>query len=196
MEFELPADLYEDEYRRLILSQNSIGWKHLFMGRFSNDWAAHQDDFYFTNPGINPKKRRSGERWQVAIIGVVWESWNEVWKTRNQDVHGADATQTATIERRDVLRSLRRIYDKRRMYEPSSQELLMKDIRDHEGHTTRQLKNWLAIAAFFARRKLIWKTGSLIANQFLSCLVVCPSCSRMSFMRSSCDDGSYIRRLS
>ena len=144
-EFELPADLYEDEYRRLILSQNSIGWKHVFMGRFSNDWAAHQDDFYFTNPGINPKKRRSGERWQVALIGVVWESWYEVWKARNQDVHGADATQKATIERRDVLRSLRVIYDKRRMYEPSSQELLMKDIRDHEGHTTRQLKNWLAI---------------------------------------------------
>ena len=81
----------------------------------------------------------------MAIIGAVWESWYEEWTTRNQDVHGADATQKATIERRDVLRSLRAIYDKRCSYEPSTQELFMKEIRDHEVHTTRQLKNRLAI---------------------------------------------------
>ena len=57
-------------------------------------------------------------------------------------------SQNATIKRRDVLRSPRAIYDKRTSYEPSAQELLMKEIRNHETHhTMRQLKNWLAINA-------------------------------------------------
>ena len=53
--------------------------------------------------------------------------------------------QKATSERRNVLRSLRAIYDKRHAYELSVHEWLMTEIRDHAVHTTRQLKNWLAI---------------------------------------------------
>ena len=144
-EFQLPPDLYDDAYRRLILNQNAIGWKHIFLGRFAWDWADSQDDYYATHPGLNPKKRRSGERWQVAIISLLWEQWYELWRARNQDVHGADATKQAAIERRDLLRTLRSLYEKRNLYEPSAQELLMKDIRDHESLSTKQIKNWLAI---------------------------------------------------
>ena len=142
-EFQLHVDLYDDDYRRLILNQNAIGWKHVFLGRFTWDWADQQDDYYATHPGINPKKRRSGERWQVAIIGrTLWEQWYELWCcVRNTYVHGADATQ------RDLLRTLRALYAKRKSYEPSAQELLMKDIWDHETLSTRQIKNWLAIHA-------------------------------------------------
>ena len=81
----------------------------------------------------------------MAIIGILWEQWYELWCARNKDVHGADASQKAAIERRDLLCKLRSLYDKRNFYEPSAQELLMKDIRDHESLSTRQIKNWLAI---------------------------------------------------
>ena len=161
-EFVLHADLYDDEYRRLILNQNAIGWKHVLLGRFCWDWEDHQDDYYATHPGINPKKRRSGARWQAVIIATIWELQYEVWKSQNQDVHGADATQRAKLERREVLRLLRALYEKRYSYEPSAQELLMSEIRDHEVHPTRQLKNWLAInAPVFQtdarRRKQLWE---------------------------------------
>ena len=74
-------DLYDDkDFRRLIIIiQNRIGWKHVFLGRFAWDWADIQDDYYATYPGINSKKCRSGSLWQVAIIGVLWEQWYEVW---------------------------------------------------------------------------------------------------------------------
>ena len=62
-------------------------------------------------------------------------------------VHGADTSQRARMERREALRTLREIYDQRHQYEPSAQELLMNEIREHEIMTTKQIQNWLAINA-------------------------------------------------
>ena len=55
-DYQLNEDLYDEEFRRLIVHQNMIVWKHVFLGRFAWDWADLQDNYYATHPGINPKK--------------------------------------------------------------------------------------------------------------------------------------------
>ena len=60
--YQLAEALYDDEFQRLIKQQNTIGWKHVFLGRFSLEWGDMQDAFYVTRPAYHPKKSRKGAR--------------------------------------------------------------------------------------------------------------------------------------
>ena len=82
---------------------------------------------------INTKegKQRTGQRWQQAIIGEIWNQWFEVWKMRNADLHGDTETTKTRAEREDVERMLRDIYDLRAQMEPSVQQLLCQELMDH-----------------------------------------------------------------
>jgi hypothetical protein len=43
-------------FRRIIGEQNSIGWHHLFQGRFSKEWRRQQDIHLATKAEADPKK--------------------------------------------------------------------------------------------------------------------------------------------
>ena len=143
--YQLEDAIYEEEFTRLITQQNQIGWHNIFLGRFSGEWELLQDNHYRTQPNYNSKKSPRGSRWQVAIIGTIWTQWYKVWVLRNSDVHGADSTHQAIIDRHDALRTLRRLYELKEHVEPSVRTLLMEDIRHHEVKSTWHIKNWIAI---------------------------------------------------
>ena len=69
-----------NEQRRLIARHNAVGWKHIVLGRFCQDWSDIQEAHYATM--LNPKlgKRRTGLRWQKAIISEIWTQWFIAWE--------------------------------------------------------------------------------------------------------------------
>jgi hypothetical protein len=152
--YQLDTAIYDDEYERLIVHQNRIGWKHIFLGRFCWEWVDLQDAHYVTRPNSTGKKRRKGAKWQVAIIGRMWDTWYLLWESRNTDLHGADARQRALVERRNALQTLRELYALRNQYEPTVRELLMADVRDHEVKSTWHIQTWLQINESIFRTSL------------------------------------------
>lgn len=160
-DYNLDQSSYDDAHLcQMIHQQNNIGWKHLFLGRFTWGWSDVQDAYYVSRPDYNQKKCRTGSAWQVAIISCLWDQWYLLWECRNQALHGATKQQTALIERQNAQRTLRELYALRNHYEPSVRDLLMADIRDHEVKPTWHLKAWLAIhepvlrASYTRARKL------------------------------------------
>jgi hypothetical protein len=99
------------ELTQLICQQNLIGWNQLFSGRFSQQWAELQDNFYAREHKPDDPKRRTGQRWQVTINSCLIDQWYGVWKQRNQDVHGHDAHTRDMAARTDVERRLRSLYE-------------------------------------------------------------------------------------
>ncbi|KAI2493088.1 hypothetical protein MHU86_21472 [Fragilaria crotonensis] len=145
-DYNLDQSPYDDAHLcQMIHQQNKIGWKHLFLGRFTWGWSDVQDAYYVSHPDYNQKKCRTGSAWQVAIISCLWDQWYLLWECRNHALHGATTQQTALIERQNAQRTLRELYALRNHYEPSARDLLMADIRDHEVKPTWHLKAWLAI---------------------------------------------------
>ena len=142
----LPAALYDEEFERLIETQNAIGWNQIFLGRFAWQWSDHQPVFYATRQESNPeKRRRSGIQWQTLLISLVWSHWYLLWKIRNADVHGVTTSQQAQAERRQVLLTLRALYQLKPHIEPSVQSLLMTDIREHAAKPTWHIQNWISV---------------------------------------------------
>jgi hypothetical protein len=139
------AVLTSPQIQRLTAQQNAIGWHHLFLGRFSVLWSEIQDDHYATTINLKGSKRRSGAQWQKAIIGELWSQWFILWEMRNKDQHGSNETTRNRIEREEVERTLREIYDLRAQMEPSVQQILCRDIADHYHKPLWFNKNWLAV---------------------------------------------------
>ncbi len=108
-------------------------------------WGELQNTHLYRNRQHLPTKHSSGQKWQVAIITVIWEQWYMLWKLRNEDVHGKDAASRAIAETQEVSRNLTAIYDQRNHMEPSSQSLLFPDIRHHLEQPPWVIQNWIRI---------------------------------------------------
>jgi hypothetical protein len=124
------------------------------LGRFSTDWGEIQDVHYATMLNTKGNKQHTGQRWQTAIIGELWNQWFTLWDMRNSDLHGATESSRARAEREEVERSLREIYDMREQMEPSVQQLLCQDITNHFAKPLWFNKNWLAIQGPLVRQSV------------------------------------------
>jgi hypothetical protein len=138
--------LYHADVKTAILQQNAIGWRQLFSGRFGTEWSRIQDDYYARKRkegGI--KNRRSGSKWQVLVISFVWKQWLDLWKLRNEEIHGRDNTTRMASNTRDIENELRSVYDNRNHFEPRVQELLLRDLQDHLQRPEWVTRNWLCL---------------------------------------------------
>ena len=147
IEYTVDYCRYMPELHLLIRQQNKIGWRQMFQGRFSLEWSRIQGDYYYRTRDERQGQihKFTGDNWQVKLITLLWKHWRELWKQRNQDVHGHDAATTALAEAKDVRRRLEQIYDKRFHMEPSVQTLLHQDLHQHLRQPTWVVKNWLTI---------------------------------------------------
>jgi hypothetical protein len=113
-EFSLGSEVYDYDIQQLIYQQNKIGWRQLFHGRYSVEWAKIQEIHYRSskNDDESSTVKKSGERWLVNLILFVWDKWYALWKQRNQELHGVDALTRAAAEQKEIRRQLRDIYIK------------------------------------------------------------------------------------
>jgi hypothetical protein len=132
----LQTHTYASKYGTLIRQQNAIGWRQIFSGRMSREWARLQDDFIYIDKQRRRDlqndhrhrstiaDRRNGTRWTATMIQTIWEQWFVVWALRNADVHGHDRRTRAEALARSNRGRLQEIYDSRRQLEPSVEALL------------------------------------------------------------------------
>ena len=82
-------------FQTLVNSQNSIGWQHLLMGRFSNHWIQIQGQ-PILDDAEKDQEKQSGERWLKLILHHLWtHQWQllwthlwQLWLARNDVLHG------------------------------------------------------------------------------------------------------------
>jgi hypothetical protein len=140
------STLFQDEALPLVEQQNRIGWRQVFNGRFSSEWRRIQDQHYLlvrrrTHEGKNDK--RTGQRWQHRFMLFIWGQWLTLWKLRNDELHGANATTQQTIAQTIIHYELRNLYDQRESMEDSVQKLLMSSEAEHRQRPIWITRNWL-----------------------------------------------------
>ena len=132
---------FPEEYQLLCREQGKIGWRQLFNGRLSNEWARLQDNhLHITN---QHQGKEDGNLWSVSISCKIWSSWYEIWEIRNKDVHGHDEIAQNQIMRRSALLHLQEIYDMRDQMLPCDRDILMESCEVHSTKPTRTIQNWI-----------------------------------------------------
>ena len=119
----------------------------MFNGRFGILWCEIQNGYLSRTRAdrTGAASKLTGEKWQTHLILHIWEQWRELWKMRNESLHGKDTAAHAIAEAREVKRRLVEIYDLRGHMEPSVQELLCIDIHHHLQKPSWTTINWLNI---------------------------------------------------
>jgi hypothetical protein len=166
VEYCVNATIYQNNVRLAIRQQNEMGWRQVINGRFSIEWSRIQDDYYARSRTQKQNNdRRSGHRWQIKLIHLIWTEWDKLWKIRNEELHGRDSATRAATERREITNALRTVYDQ---YEPRVQELLTEEEHQHLSKPHWLTKNWLTVnapifreSARRAKAKAILGVGSI-----------------------------------
>ena len=146
---EISLDRYPSDLHALIRQQNHVGWKHIMLGRFVNEWRRIQSRYSETN--IQPTRfddsavqyKRTPELWLKGLISVMWDQWYVLWEDRNQDLHGRDAQTRQSKLRQDVQRQLGEIYSQQQFMDPNVRSLLLRDPDAHTMQSLHVTVNWL-----------------------------------------------------
>ena len=148
VEYRVKTTIYHNDVRLAIRQQNEIGWRQVINGRFSIEWSRIQDDYYArSRTQKRNNDRRSGHRWQIKLIHLIWTEWGKLWKIRNEELHGRDSATRAATEIREITNALRTVYERKHQYEPRVQELLMDEEHQHLSKPHWLTKNWLTVNA-------------------------------------------------
>ena len=125
----------------MIRSQQHMGWRHLFQGRFAKAWEEAQHRY---QERISATQQHIQDKWQVGLITKIWDQWYCLWLQRNNDVHGKDEQSRHRAATREVCQQLHRIYSQRQMMEPQVQSLLLESPESHNQYYPLNVtKNWL-----------------------------------------------------
>jgi ribonuclease HI len=138
--------LFPNELRRVIIQQNAIGWRQVFNGRFSNEWAQVQNEYTARRTTANSTCKSvglNGLQWQQKFILEIWKSWRKVWTLRNEMVHGKDLAAQKVAQRQAITAELHAIYQHRNHIEPHVQTLLLPDVQEHLQRPPGATRNWL-----------------------------------------------------
>lgn len=134
---------YPSKYHQLIKQQTDIGWRQIFNGRFSIEWARIQDDYLYLTGKAD--KQRSGNHWTTSITTKIWSSWYELWDQRNKKVHGHDQASQAATKRRNIQIKLSALYASKHLMLPKHIDHLYDNVDTHLQKPTNAMLNWYSI---------------------------------------------------
>ena len=139
----MPVEGYPDDFVALIYSQNAIGWRQLFNGKWSTHWARIQGAY--AGESQDHETSVLGDKWNVAIIQTIWVQWGVLWKTRNETVHGNDLLTRKAAEMEILKRRMRAVYALDTRVEPAVAYVFRQPMEEHLAKGAHYVTNWLAI---------------------------------------------------
>ena len=127
-----------------LLPSPPIGWRQLFNGRLTKEWAHLQQQYLERTKLVD--KHRTGLTWSVQIICTIWRHWLEVWETRNQVIHGKDESTREKATRQKLKFQLEELYSlKDAVCSHHRNKFFEHDIDTHLQKKNNQLSNWIRI---------------------------------------------------
>jgi hypothetical protein len=80
---EVDLNKFPSRFKAALASQEHIGWRHVFLGKLSQYWLQLQGDVI-----LKDGKVRNNYIWGASIVEILLGKIIELWKIRNDEVHG------------------------------------------------------------------------------------------------------------
>jgi hypothetical protein len=135
---------FDPLYQSLITRQSSIGWHQILLGRFVHDWQFLQDAHLSTIPQ-SARKFLSGRCWVSTLVTLFWKHLYINWHSRNDDLHGVDATSREQALVTIAQQETTALYTLRHQVLPRDRELFYSSVETHflKEPTSRGLQQWI-----------------------------------------------------
>jgi hypothetical protein len=147
---EIPFDKLEYPvlYHRLIDEQSSLGWRQLFQGRMTSEWARLQDQ-HLKQLKVTANCH-TGTLWTTNIITTIWKEFFTMWNARNTAIHGNDSDTRQQSRIRLATVHLRHLHSKRNDVLATDRDLFIGETdadidRWAQTRSATHIENWLRI---------------------------------------------------
>jgi len=132
---------YPIKYANAIMTQETIGWRHLFGGKLAREWLALQKE----STNITMNKKREDYIWGASVVETILAKFIDLWETRNEEVHGKTIEQqerTRKTKLRIEVSKLNALKDKAR---PSDMCLFHENEEEYlEQSTAQMISTWVS----------------------------------------------------
>jgi hypothetical protein len=81
--------------------------------------------------------------WQKRLIQTTWTLMISLWKIRNDEQHGRDATSRELSRREVLINEITVLYDERELYPIGVQKLLRTSLEIHCHERVSNLQDWI-----------------------------------------------------
>ena len=143
---EIPMQDIPPHHRKLILSQQSIGWEQLWYARWSTQWSESQGQF-LQDESLDRSDPRG---WITQVIRVILNSAHERWMLRGKALDG----QVHQVRTKSTEERLEEIYSIGSSLPERYQFLIKKDKRERLEMDPGSLQRWIQMTEPIIRRGL------------------------------------------
>jgi hypothetical protein len=139
-----PAPTEDDELNLCLRAQSKIGWQHFFLGRIAKAIPRFVDRHF--EMLHNNGKQRQGEKWLRKTIRKIWETYLQLWKQRNEIVHGIQEGDKQTSHQIRLTARLERCYQYQAHLNVNDRnKIFYKSIEAMQKEEPRLIQSWLRI---------------------------------------------------
>jgi hypothetical protein len=145
---------YPAAYRQLVREETTLGWRQLFNGRWSTEWACLHDRYIIRI--IDPiPSNLTGTKWTATFIDLLWRRFRSLWDNGNGKVHGINMSTRYQARREQVHRELRAVYTLRQDMRHCDCTVFHDTAEAHiEAQPVWAIKNWLKIHVPMAKHSV------------------------------------------
>jgi hypothetical protein len=147
-----PPDMLPTSHLPLFLSQQSIGWDHLFYGHFSKDWKTQQHSYlHFVK---KPRSKHQASNFLKELLSELWALVHSLWLHRNEHLHGPSDTPLHSIKRSYLISEISSLYDLLPSMLASNRAIFDYPLSERQKHSTMSLRNFLHFASPIIKRSI------------------------------------------
>ena len=130
---------YDKKYHKAIITQNHIGWLHIFFGHFSQEWEIIQG-----TTKLDSGRSRPPYLWGASVVELCLTYSIKLWEQRNKDVHGHNANDSEQLLKIKHIEEITRLQLLQPQTRPSDNFLFqgIATLKDSPHSTT--MANWIA----------------------------------------------------
>ena len=116
------VESYPEKHRRALYTQTFIGWRQFFQGKISVEWLILQGPHKLSNGNV-----LEAHIWGANIVELTLRSVSELWKERNEEVHGKTDDERSKSRRTQLGHRVRNLHRYRNQCRPSDEHLFKED---------------------------------------------------------------------
>jgi hypothetical protein len=116
---------YLKRFHQEIQSQSLIGWRHLLLGKISQEWLKLQE----TSTKVTICRKRLSYVWGASLAEVLLKQFIKLWELRNEEVHGKTAELQEQIRKDKLGKVVRQLNELRDQARPSDMCLFHSDMK-------------------------------------------------------------------
>jgi hypothetical protein len=131
---------FPEQYQTLLAEQHVIGWKQMFQGRVTTQWASLQQQYL---SGQRYIKGQDGANWIKIILSHIFTEWNTLWDCRNKERHGEDKAGRTRSLKDQAIRELEVLYTLRPTVLHRDRALFYDDLQIHKDKPTHIIRQWI-----------------------------------------------------